>query len=203
MKQQAPVAFISLCLTAALIASQASAAPATATASTDFRLPVWPSGAATPTFELIDVHGQTRTLHDYAGKVVIVFFGFTHCPDACPTELFKLAAVMKRLGAAAARVQVLFITLDPERDSPKVLDTYVQAFDARFVGLTGSAAQIDQAARAFFVEYARVPQGADYVIDHSTRIAVIDRAGQLRLIGPSETRIDDLTHDIGILADAP
>ena len=171
-------------------------APIAANPGTGFRLVEWPASAANPAFSLVDFNGQARTLDDYRGKVVIVYFGFTHCPDACPTELTKLAVVVKKLGSAGAGVQVLFITLDPARDTPALLKSYVTAFDPGFMGLTGTAPQIDAAARAFFVQYARVQQGEDYVINHSTRIAVFDARGRLRLLGKEETRIDDLVHDL-------
>lgn len=161
-----------------------------------FRLVEWPASAANPTFNLVDFNGQERGLDDYRGKILIVYFGFTHCPDACPAELTKLALVVKKLGTAAAGVQVLFVTLDPARDTPELLKSYVTAFDPGFMGLTGTGPQIDTAARAFFVQYARVQHGADYTIDHSTRIAVIDASGRLRLLGTEETRIDDIVHDI-------
>jgi protein SCO1/2 len=148
---------------------------------------------------LVDFNGRPRTLADYHGKVLVVYFGFTHCPDACPTELTKLAVVVQKLGTASAGVQVLFITLDPARDTPALLKSYVAAFDPGFMGLTGTPPQIDAAARAFFVQYARVQHGDDYAIDHSTRIAVIDASGRLRLLGTQETRVDDLVHDIRLL----
>jgi len=171
-------------------------APINANPETGFRLVEWPASAANPAFSLVDFNGQPRTLADYHGKIVIVYFGFTHCPDACPAELTKLAVVLKKLGSAGTGVQVLFITLDPARDTPALLKSYVTAFDPDFVGLTGTAPQIDAAARAFFVQYARVQQGEDYVINHSTRIAVFDARGRLRLLGTEDTSIEDIVHDI-------
>ncbi len=114
-----------------------------------FRLPEWPRQAPEPEFHLFDVNHVPRSLADYHGRVSIVFFGFTHCPDVCPNELFKLSLVVKRLGALAPRVQVLFISLDPERDTPALLKVYVTAFDPRFVALTGSSADINDAADSF------------------------------------------------------
>jgi protein SCO1/2 len=182
----------------------AAASPAAATAPAakpaGYRLAIWPPHAATPDFALVDAAGHARMLADYRGRVVVVFFGFVHCPDVCPAELFKLALAMKQLGPAAAHVQVLFVTLDPARDTRKVLKGYVTAFDPRFVGLTGSAAQIDRAARNFFVEYARVPVGADYTIDHSTSTFVLDAAGRLRLVGTPGAGVADYAHDLRLLA---
>jgi protein SCO1/2 len=164
------------------------------------RLAVWPQGAGSPAFELVDTGGVQRTLRDYRGHIVVIFFGFLHCPDACPAGLFKLALVMKQLGQAAADVQVLFITLDPERDTPPSLKNYVSAFDPRFIGLTGTSAQIDRAASGFNVQYARVSSGDDYTIDHSTGIFVFDGAGRLRLVGAANSPVADFVHDITALA---
>jgi protein SCO1/2 len=162
----------------------------------DFRLAVWPQRAESPALRLFDFDGRPRRLADYRGRVLVIFFGFVRCPDACPAELFKLALAMKRLGPLSEHMQVLFVTLDPERDTPQVLKSYVTAFDPRFVGLTGSAAQIDRAAMSFYVEYARVGRGADYAIDHSTSTFVLDAHGRLRLVGTLDTTVDDLVHDL-------
>jgi protein SCO1/2 len=187
---------------ASAVAAPAPAAPHSSV-PTAFRLMPWPSRAATPDFALIDTDGRMRTLEDYRGQVVVLFFGFARCPDVCPAELFKLALVMKQLGPAAARVQVLFVTLDPERDTRAVLKRYVTAFDNRFSGLTGSAAAIDRAAANFYVVYARVPTGTDYTIDHSASTFVVDRAGRLRLVGPPTAAVADYAHDLKLLVAEP
>jgi protein SCO1/2 len=163
----------------------------------EYRLAIWPHRAGTPEFRLVDTDNRPRTLADYRGQVVVLIFGFLRCPDVCPAELYKLAVVMKKL---RAHVQVLFVTLDPDRDTPDLLKSYVAAFDPQFVGLTGTAAQIDTAAASFFVQYARVPSGNDYVINHSSGIFVIDATGRLRLLGTMKTRVDDLAHDLAALA---
>jgi protein SCO1/2 len=165
-----------------------------------FRLDEWPASMPAPDFHLVDTDATPRRLSDYRGKVTILFFGFTHCPDVCPAALFKLALVMKRLGRAADKVQVLFVTLDPERDTPAALKSYVTYFDPRFVGLTGSNAQINSAAASFSVHYAKVVRGEDYTIDHSTGVYVCDTTGHLRLVGNLDTSVEDWTHDIGLLA---
>src|SRR5215217_6656374 len=108
-------------------------------------------------FSLTDHTGKPRTLADFKGKVVVMFFGFTQCPDVCPTTMAEMAAVMKELGPQASDVQVLFVTLDPERDTPELLKQYVPAFDARFVGLYGTPAEIAQTAKEFKVFYKKVP----------------------------------------------
>jgi protein SCO1/2 len=165
-----------------------------------YRLAAWPRRAQSPDFKLVDTDGRARTLTDYRGRVVVLFFGFVHCPDVCPAELFTLSAVMKKLGPLGDRVQVLFVTLDPARDTRKLLDGYVKAFDHRFVGLTGSPSQIDAAANSFFVEYAKVGTGADYTLDHSTSTFLLDATGRLRLVGAMNTSIDNYTHDLTALA---
>jgi protein SCO1/2 len=157
-------------------------------------------GRVNPGFDLTDTAGQPRTLASYRGQVVVLVFGFTFCPDACPTELFKLAQVMKRLGGDADRVQVLMVTLDPERDSPEVLRRYVSAFDGRFGALTGTAEQLRRAAQNFSVVYARVPIGDSYTIDHSTAIYLIDPQGRYRSSEPMSAGVDELTRRIQALA---
>ena len=176
--------------------------PATAapSAPAGFRLAVWPQGTESPVLRLRDLAGRPRELADYRGRVLVIFFGFVRCPDACPAELFKLALAMKRLGPLSEHVQVLFVTLDPERDTPPVLKSYLSAFDPRFVGLTGSTADIDRAAMSFYVEYARVGRGADYSIDHSTSTFVLDAHGRLRLVGTLETSVEDWVHDLSLVA---
>ena len=151
---------------------------------------------------LTDYNGKQRTLADFRGKVVVLFFGYTHCPDVCPTTLAELAQVMKKLGADADRVQVLFVTVDPERDTPAVLAQYVPAFDPRFLGLYGDAAATRRAAKEFKVFY-EIRKGAtpgEYTVDHSAGTYVIDTRGRLRLfVGYGRIGADDLTADIRTL----
>jgi len=134
-------------------------------------------------FELVDHHRQLRTLEDFRGKVVVMFFGFTHCPDVCPTTLSELAAVLGKLGDQAKRVQVLFVTVDPERDTPEVLAGYVTAFNPDFIGLTGSAEQIATVAREFKIFYQKTEGSRPdmYSVDHSAGTFVFDPQGRLRL----------------------
>jgi protein SCO1/2 len=168
-------------------------------ASDPFRLTEWPAATVRPSFHLIDVDGHERAPSDYAGTVSIVFFGFTHCPDICPGELFKLSQVIRKLGHFAPQVHVLFITLDPERDSPATLKSYVTFFDSGFVGLTGSNAEINDAVASFSVQFAKVPVGKNYTIEHSTGTYLLDQSGRLRLIGTLKTSVDDWVHDVRIL----
>lgn len=140
--------------------------------------------------ELPDSQGRTRRLADFHGKVVVLFFGYTSCPDICPTTMAKLVDVMRLLGQTADDIQVLFVTLDPERDSPAKLAEYVGWFDPRFIGLRGDQASTDATTREFRVFGARraVNSALGYVIDHSSGAYVIDPAGRLRLhIGEQAT----------------
>ncbi|GAB3455550.1 SCO family protein [Massilia terrae] len=149
-------------------------------------------------FALNDFNGKPRTLADYKGKVVLVFFGYTQCPDVCPTTMAEMANVMKQLGPQADKVQVLFITLDPERDKPDLLKSYVPAFDPRFVGLYGTPEQTAAVAKEFKVFYTRV-QGSspdNYSIDHTAGTYVFDRDGKLRLFVRHGQGPAPLVHDI-------
>ncbi len=134
-------------------------------------------------FELTDHTGQKRTLADYKGKAVVVFFGFTHCPDVCPTTLAEMAAVKKELGADGDKLQVLFVTVDPERDTQQVLADFVPAFDASFVGLYGSAEQTAKLQKDFklFVQKVKDKSGDGYSVDHTAGSYVYDPQGRIRL----------------------
>jgi len=153
---------------------------------------------------LTDQNGRPRTLADFRDKVVVLFFGYTHCPDVCPTTLAELSQVMKRLGPDADRVQVLFVTVDPERDTPAVLSQYVKAFDPRFLGLYGDAAATRRAAKEFKVFYEKHKGAApgEYTMDHSAGTYVIDPKGRLRLFVGYGKAGADLAHDIRTLLKA-
>ncbi|HYX64229.1 MAG TPA: SCO family protein [Burkholderiales bacterium] len=142
--------------------------------------------------ELADTSGKLRHLSDFRGKAVVVFFGFTHCPDVCPTTLADLSRVMEALGADADRVQVLFITVDPERDTPEDLGKYVHAFDPRFVALRGDAETTQRVAKDFKIYYEKRKQGDSYTVDHSAQSYVFDPRGRLRLL----VRPQDITADL-------
>lgn len=149
---------------------------------------------------LTDHLGRSRTLADFRGKVVVLSFGFTHCPDICPTTLADLATVVRSLGAAAApRVQVLFVTVDPERDTREVLAQYVPAFDPGFLGLYGDLEATRRAAREFKVYFEKQPAGASYTVNHSAQSYVIDAQGRLRLFIRHERIAADLAHDLRTL----
>lgn len=150
---------------------------------------------------LADHHGKQRTLADFGGKVVILFFGYTSCPDICPTMLSKLAEVMQALGPAAQSLQVLFVTLDPERDNAERLKEFVPWFHPSFLGLHGDAAQTRAAAGEFRVFSARreVGSGMGYVLDHSSGAYVFDPAGRLRLYVKDSAPAADIVADIRLL----
>jgi protein SCO1/2 len=152
-------------------------------------------------FQLTDHDGKPRTLADFRGNVVLLFFGFTHCPDICPTTLAQFAQAAKQLGADAERVQFLFVTVDPERDTTEVLKAYVPAFDSRFLGLTGDTQAIARTAKEFKVIFQKQPgKTADsYTVDHSAGIFVFDHAGRVRLFVRHDQPVPDLVHDIRLL----
>ena len=151
--------------------------------------------------DLIDHNGKPRHLEDFRGKAVVLFFGYTHCPDVCPTTLADAAQALKALGPEADRVQVLFVTVDPARDTPEVLAKYVTAFDPRFLGLYGDAEATKRAAREFKIYYEKRPESApgSYSMDHSSQTYVIDPQGRLRLLVRTERIAEDLPADLRTL----
>ena len=136
--------------------------------------------------ELPDVDGTLRSLADWKGKVTVVFFGYTQCPDVCPTTMADLAAIRKSLGADGDKLQSVFVTIDPERDTPEVLKAYVANFGPGFTALRGTPDQTAAAAKEFKVFYAKVPgrNGGSYTMDHSAASFVFDPAGRVRLYVP-------------------
>lgn len=150
---------------------------------------------------LPDADGKPRTLADFKGKVAVVFFGYTQCPDVCPTTLAELAEVKRALGADGERVQGVFVTVDPERDTAAVLQAYMASFGPGMVALRGSAAQVAEAAREFKVFYAKVPGKTEtsYTIDHTAGSYVIDAKGHLRLFVRYGTPADALAADLKLL----
>ena len=171
------------------------------------------ASSARPKFELTDVTGATfgksleltdhngvkRTLADFKGKVVVVFFGFTHCPEACPTTMIELANVARELGPDAERLQVLFVTVDPERDTPELLRQYVPSFNPRFLALRGTPEETARAAKEFKVYFHQQPQPGGYTVDHSAGTFVLDPQGRLRLFAQYGAGAKPLLHDIRLL----
>ena len=134
-------------------------------------------------FSLTDHNGQVRSMKDFSGKLVVLFFGFTQCPDVCPTSMFELAEVKKALGADGSRLQGLFITVDPERDTPEVLKAYMENFDPSFLALRPTPAQLEALSKDFKMYYKKVPgqTPTSYTMDHSAASYVYDTQGRLRL----------------------
>jgi protein SCO1/2 len=168
--------------------------PAPAFKATDISGVDWGRGD----FELTAHTGQRMKATDFKGKVVIMFFGFTHCPDVCPPTMAKLAVLMKRLGDDALRVQVLFITVDPRNDTVKQLAGFVPQFDPSFIGLTGTDKEIATVSSDYKVAYGPNPKNAT-LVDHSTGILVKDARGKLRLLVKNDVPVEDLEHDVRVL----
>jgi protein SCO1/2 len=152
-------------------------------------------------FQLTDHTGHARSLADFRGKAVLVFFGYTQCPDVCPTTMAEMASVMQQLGPDAARLQVLFITLDPERDTQELLAHYVPAFDPRFLGLRGDAAATARVAKEFKVFYQKVPgkTPGSYTMDHTAGSYVFDPQGHIRLFVRNGEGSAPLLNDLRLL----
>lgn len=155
-------------------------------------------------FRLTDHNGKPRTIADFRGKAVVLFFGYTRCPDVCPTTMAEAALAVKSLGPDAERVQVLFVTLDPERDTRELLAQYVPAFHPAFLGLYGDLAATEKAARDFKVFYQKQPGKTPdaYTLDHSAGTFVFDSSGKPRLYFGYGKGGDKLAHDLKLLLKA-
>ena len=149
--------------------------------------------------DLTDHTGKPRHLEDFRGKAVVVFFGFTHCPDVCPTTLAEMSQVVKSLGPDGDRVQVLLVTVDPERDTREALAKYVTAFDPRFLGMYGDLEATRRVAKDFKVYFEKRKTGDSYSVDHSAQSYVIDPQGRLRLFVRHDRISSDLPDDLKTL----
>ena len=151
-------------------------------------------------FTLFDFNGKPRNLLDFRGKVAVLFFGYTHCPDVCPTTLADLAQVMRILGPDAKRVQVIFVTLDPERDKPALLAKYVTSFNPSFLGLYGDAEATQKAAKSFGVNYQKqFDKHGGYTLDHSDGIFLLGTRGKPLLLSRYEAPAEQMAEDIRLL----
>jgi len=152
-------------------------------------------------FHLTDHTGKPRTLADFRGKAVLLFFGYTHCPDACPTTMAKMARAVDLLGEDDKRVQGLFVTLDPARDTAQVLAEYVPAFHPSFLGLNGSEAEVGHVAENFKLFFARQAPDASgfYTVDHQAAVFAFDPQGRLRLYFRGDTESAVIAHDLRLL----
>jgi protein SCO1/2 len=152
-------------------------------------------------FALPDTNGKIRRLADFKGKAVVLFFGYTHCPDVCPTTMAELSQAMQQLGPDAARVQVLFVSIDPARDTPNVLSQYVSAFNPSFIALRPDDAQLAKLAKDFRVYYAKAKgkTADDYTMDHTAASYVFDPSGKLRLFVRDGQGAQPWVHDLKLL----
>jgi protein SCO1/2 len=192
----APIRMLGLGLLSLLIISMLGCSPKPSFKNVD----ITGSTAFGNNFSLLDSSGNTKTMADYKGKVVVVFFGFTQCPDVCPTTLTEMDEALKLLGPnKAAKVQVIFITVDPERDTASVLAQYVPAFNSSFVGLrSADEAGLEKVAKDFRIYYKKVPgsKPGSYTMDHSAGSYVFDQNGQLRLYIKHAQGPEVLAHDL-------
>jgi cytochrome oxidase Cu insertion factor (SCO1/SenC/PrrC family) len=165
---------------------------------------MWNRGPIGGPFALIDHTGKLRTDEDFRGKLLLIYFGYSYCPDVCPTDLQQIGLAVDGLGVRAEAVQPLFITLDPDRDTALHLADYVPSFHPRLIGLTGSAEQIRHVALAYKVYYAKYPpDSSDYVIDHSAFIYLVDKTGKYIGFFPPGTTADRMIEIITLnLSDA-
>ena len=180
-----------LALLASLAAGWALAAPDLRTGSFD------PPREA-PDFVLQGSNGAPLRLADHRGKVVALGFGYTSCPEICPTTLANLAKARRQLGSPAD-FQVIYVTVDPERDSAAVLREYVARFDATFLGATDAPGKLADVRRAYGIQAKRVGRGADYAVHHSSFVYLVDRAGRLRAMMPYGVTAEDIAHDASAL----
>jgi protein SCO1 len=153
------------------------------------------------TLALPDVSGRPRTLADFKGKVTVVFFGYTQCPDVCPTTMAELAQVKKSLGADGDKLQGIFVTIDPERDTPEILKSYMASFDPSFVALRGTLEQTKAAAQEFKVFFAKVPGKVEgsYTMDHTAGAFILDGQGKVRLFERYGGGVEALSADVKAL----
>ena len=152
-------------------------------------------------FKLSDHNGDIRSLADFRGKVIVLFFGYTNCPDICPSIMGKLAGTIKNLGNDSKQVQVLFISVDPEHDTPALLKQYVSTFNPTFLGLSGDLQTTRNIAKEFKITFQKQTGTTQdsYIMEHSTGAYIFDQKGKLRLYVNSGTNIDIISHDISEL----
>jgi protein SCO1 len=166
--------------------------------ATDFRTSdVTGQGYGNVISGLVGPQGRTHSRDDFKGRVTVLLFGFTHCPDICPTTLLNLSAVLDQLGEDRSLVQIALITVDPERDTAEVLEDYMSSFGPNFVGLTGEPDAIRRVAKAFKVFFQKVAlPGSDYTMDHSVAIYALDKQARVRLMFTMNRQLEDIAHDI-------
>ena len=185
----------------ALLAALALSAPVAAQSA--HRLQAEESVGINPRYLLQDPRGRSVTNEDFRGRFQLIAFGYTYCPDVCPTTLVEMAAILKQLGEQAERVQPIFITVDPERDTGKVLQTYTEFFDLRILGLTGSPALVRRAADNFKIRYAKVrePGNDNYAVDHSAGMILLGPEGEFIKKFAFATPVDEITRQLREILD--
>lgn len=176
-----------------------SACAAVAAATPAFKAGVFDPPRQAPDFSLTGTNGQALTLSHYRGKVVLLAFGYSSCASVCPITLNTFAQALHEMGATAAGVQVVYVTVDPQRDTPARLKTFLDNFDPEFIGGTGTEKQLQQVRKDYGVTATKIPAGGSYVYDHSSFIYLIDRAGRIRALMPYGHPPDDFAHDLHIL----
>jgi len=154
-----------------------------------------------PEIELTHADGTNYRLSELRGKVVLLFFGYTSCPDVCPTTLAELKLALEKLGDTADQVQVLYVTVDPERDTPERVQEYVNHFNPNFIGLSGSVSELAKIWSDYgvFREIVEGTSAAGYLVNHTARVTVIDQEGNLRVSFPFDTPVEDVVHDLKLL----
>jgi protein SCO1/2 len=152
-----------------------------------------------PDFSLRGSDGSELKLSRYRGKVIALGFGYSSCPEVCPTTLAELAAVKKKLGADGKDFQVIYVTVDPERDTVDRLKAFVGGFDPSFIGATGTPAQLAEVRKAYGISSTKIKAGGGYVFNHSSFVYLIDREGRLRALSPYGRAVDDVAHDVRVL----
>jgi protein SCO1/2 len=150
-------------------------------------------------FELVDSHGRLRTMDDFSGEVVMIYFGFIQCPDVCPTALMRAVEVKDALGPLGDKFRVVYITVDPERDTPEIVSAYLAAFDPEFVGLHPTMDELPDVAKSFRVFYRKVPTGDSYTMDHTASSFVFDPQGRLRLVVSHAMEVAPIAEDVRTL----
>jgi protein SCO1 len=187
LRKPALGALLSVCVAAA-----AASAPA-------FKAGVFDPPRQAPDFSLQGSNGQELKLSGYRGKVVLLAFGYSRCLSVCPITLHTFAQTLRQIGTAAASVQVVYVTVDAEHDTPAKLKAFVGGFDPRIIGATGTEKQLAQVRKDYGVSATRIPDGNTYMYDHSSFIYLIDRGGRIRALMPYGHPSDDFAHDLRIL----
>lgn len=151
--------------------------------------------------DMVDGDGNERVLADFKGKVLMIYFGYTQCPDVCPTSLAQMALAIEALGDKADDVQVILISVDPDRDTPAIMKAYAHLFNPDFIGLTGSSEQLRKTARSFKAFYAKEPGPTpeQYTMNHSSTFYLMDRKGEARALVRADSPPEDMVHDIELL----